>query len=231
MVLNFLLILVSTVNLADTLIQKGFYNKAIVEYNRELFYGKEDSVKIFNDMANLFYKTEKYPLAARYYSMAFAISHSDITKYKLYRSMYKNNQYDILTSLLSGAEDKRDSILFALSLGKLHNYGESSRILKDLNYNIGFSNPYFNKYISYIVPGSGQILAGHLKDGLVALVVNGAFAYYGYYLYKKGDYLTFILTIPLFLRYYTGNATAAWEFTIDKNDRIIDNLESSIGIF
>ncbi len=231
MVLNLLLAFISSFNLGDTLASHGFYDNAIVEYRRDVFYKSSDSVELFTKIGNLLYKEGKYSRAAQYYSKAYSISNDDNTKYKLYKTLYKNGQYDILRSVLSDANRKNDSLLLAFSFARLSEYGKSSCILKKIGYDVKFTNPYFNKYVSYVIPGSGQILAGHFKDGLVAMVINGAFAYYGYYLYKSKDYITVALTIPLFLRFYLGNATAAWDFTIEKNNRIIDGLENKTGTF
>ena len=231
MVLNLLLVFISSCNFADTLVNHGFYDNAIVEYKRDLFYKSGDSVKLFKKIGNLLYKEGKYSRAAQYYSKAYSISNDNNTKYILYKTLYKNGQYDILRSVLSDANSKNDSLLLAFSLARLSEYEKSSCIFKNSGYDVKFINPYFNKYISYIVPGSGQILAGHFKDGLVAMAINGALTYYEYHLFKSKDYFTMTLTIPLFLRFYLGNATAAWEFTIEKNNRIINELENKTGTF
>lgn len=231
MVLNLFLALISTVNLADSLVRQGYYQKAIVEYKRAVFYKEGDSLKLFDKMASVFYREGDYQKAAIYYGKIYSITGDSIARFDLYRTLYKNKQYGILGSVLSDARTTNDSLLLGLSLGRAMDYRRASLLLKGENYNVKFMNPYFNKYISYIIPGSGQIFAGHVKDGIVAMAINGAFAYYGYRLYKDRDFITAFLTIPLFLRFYMGNATSAWGFTIERNNRIIDNLENSTGIF
>jgi len=230
MVLNYLLILISTFNFADSLLIKKNYSQAIIEYKRELFYNKDDSLPVFKKLADAYFLKKDYIKASLYYSKIYSITDDDYAIRNLYKTVYLNRQYSLLNSILENTIIKSDSMILALSLARSGEYNKSSIILNKLKARYKFANPYFNKNISYLIPGSGQIAAGHWKDGIVAMTINGLFLYYSYYLIKNRNISSFIFILPVFFKYYKGNVSAAWKFTIENNNKLIDKIENEFNI-
>jgi len=71
-------------------------------------------------------------------------------------------------------------------------------------------SPYYFAFSSSVVPGSGQILAGFIVDGLVSFISN---TYFGYDFYKNiedGNVESSIISGSLFALFYTGNIVGGY---------------------
>jgi hypothetical protein len=72
--------------------------------------------------------------------------------------------------------------------------------------------------LSTIVPGLGQLYAGHPLEALHAAALSAASGYWTYYVAVEGTLLESALgPLPWFIRYYTGNRYWAWMRTEERN--------------
>ena len=89
--------------------------------------------------------------------------------------------------------------------------------------NASRKSPGAAKLLSTLVPGTGQIYAGDLKDGLNALAISCATGFLTVHSIVNGYYQEAIFTdVTLFWRYYSGNrwrAVQAAELYNEKKDR------------
>jgi hypothetical protein len=66
-------------------------------------------------------------------------------------------------------------------------------------------------YLSYLFPGSSQIIYGHFKEGFFSFFWNALSISYFIFNIKEKDYFGALFTFPLFLRFYEGNIKMAKE--------------------
>ena len=86
-------------------------------------------------------------------------------------------------------------------------------------------NPKAAKIMSIIVPGSGQLYSGHIKEGLNSLLLTGGLAWLTFNTITRLSYLDAMLSVfPWFYRYYSGGLSNAGELA---NERIREH-ESEI---
>ena len=76
------------------------------------------------------------------------------------------------------------------------------------------------RWLSTFVPGSGQIYAGDIGDGLNALCVNLLFGLPLSGSLRDGRYFEVTAELPQFLRYYEGNRDNAGKQVDRYNDRL-----------
>lgn len=90
-------------------------------------------------------------------------------------------------------------------------------------------NPNLAFTLSFIVPGSGQMYAGKVFNGLVSLSVQSALFYTGVNgLYRGYPFTESIPSIALFQGFYFGGAEYAKEIAINRNEKIVDDLSTYI---
>jgi hypothetical protein len=83
----------------------------------------------------------------------------------------------------------------------------------------------FARGISYILPGSGQIYAGHYFAASMSLAWNALWIYVSAGLFSADKVLEGILTTDLlWLRFYNGNVENAGKFARENNAELHDNL-------
>lgn len=96
-----------------------------------------------------------------------------------------------------------------------------------------YKSPRLAKILSTILPGSGQIYAGDILNGLNSLVINSLTGYLLVSSLIKGDFTGAILIyVPLFQRYYLGNRFRAEKiaenYNKKLNEKIINNILRTI---
>jgi len=71
--------------------------------------------------------------------------------------------------------------------------------------------------MSRIIPGSGQLYAGDIKNGLNSLLLTGGIALLGVHLYNQYSLFDAIMSaFPWFARYYKGGYHKAFEIAYQK---------------
>ncbi len=78
-------------------------------------------------------------------------------------------------------------------------------------------NPKFYQTMSYILPGSGQILLGDVKESLNSLLLNGGLAALFIHTANRLSFFDAVLSVvPWFYRYYAGGAKLTKTLAMEK---------------
>jgi len=88
--------------------------------------------------------------------------------------------------------------------------------LRELVYFVQSERNYWK--MSYVIPGSGQILSGNLWDGIFSFLWNSGSVYLMYDGFKKEDMLGGCLSLLVFLRFYIGNIYSSKKY--EKENRL-----------
>jgi tetratricopeptide (TPR) repeat protein len=115
-------------------------------------------------------------------------------------------------------EEEGNSV-FAESLDSLLSAAE------DMNY----KSPTTAKWLSTFIPGTGQMYAGNVGDGINAFLLNSANIYFIIYKLLKEEYgNAYIIYFFLFRRYYFGNIYHARKEAIEYNRKLNEHTADSV---
>ncbi len=90
-------------------------------------------------------------------------------------------------------------------------------------------SPGLAKWLSTFLPGSGQIYAGDVRNGLNALAINLGMGYLLLHSVLEHRYQESLITyLPLFVRYYGGNRYRAGRIARGSNERINREYSSEV---
>jgi hypothetical protein len=93
-------------------------------------------------------------------------------------------------------------------------------------------NPKTAKILSYIIPGSGQMMSGHVFRGLTSIVFQGSAAAFTYLSIKNGFYVSgFTTGLGIFEMLYSGGARYAYKLVLKKNSDKINSHNQKIRDF
>ncbi len=116
--------------------------------------------------------------------------------------------------------DEADSLFYIYIKAK--NISIDSNSIHDLLQKPKLLNPKTAKTISYIIPGAGQMYAGHIFRGISSIIMQGGFATYTFYSLKNNFYLSGILTgFGIFQMLYFGGARYAYYLAEKENTKKI----------
>jgi len=185
----------------------GKYREALRELNRHPVTSPEDMCRA-NLMKGLAYYRLKDALSA--YSYWSAAATADTTgSAQLYLGLLwcENTQWSDATKAfqeLGAAHPGQPSGLLAQELATLAAQGNA----------LPRKSPLLATCMAALVPGSGQVYAGHFYDGLMAFFHVGAFSYAGYMAYcydhdRSHGYLNTPLVFSLDALFYTANLIGA----------------------
>ncbi len=183
---------------ADSLYKNGDYFRAISEYKREIFYGRRNP-EIYARIARSYYKLGKQEDALKWFGKAY-----------FYDSTYKFEYACIL------AIDKKFNEMKWLHL----NGSLQEKKLKEIVESGGKEGSYWK--LSFFIPGSGQMLSGHIREGLFSLLWNSACLYLMYDRVKKRDIIGGIFAFNYFLRFYSGNILSSKHYEKEKRIRRLE---------
>jgi tetratricopeptide (TPR) repeat protein len=94
------------------------------------------------------------------------------------------------------------------------------------------ASPAKAKWASTFLPGSGQVYAGNVRDGLSALAVNTGTSYMVYRSLSAGSYISAVtLATSLWWRYYQGNRNRAADAAARANRNHRQRLEKELYDF
>lgn len=183
----FILIFFTAYSFGDRLYRNGDYFRAITEYKRDLFLN-EDSLNAIHKIGMAYFELGKYEDALRWFSRAY------------YEDSCYKFKYEYLLTKLEKFEDAQ--ILFSLG-----NTGKKEKKLRNLVDFVQEERNYWK--LSYIVPGSGQILSGQIRSGLMSFILNFGAAYLVHRRVEEKDIAGSIFSFSHFLGFYIGNIQAA----------------------
>jgi tetratricopeptide (TPR) repeat protein len=202
----FILISFATSSFGDQLYKKGDYFRAITEYKRDLFF-KRDSLNAIYKVAMSYFKLGRYDEALQWISRAY----------------YKNPRYELEYEYLLTKLKKFEEAKILLSLGDTDKKKERLKNLIDV---VQKEQNYWKA--SYVIPGSGQILSGEIRNGITSFVLNSAAAYILYQRVKKKDVTGSLFSAFYFLGFYRGNIQAAQKAEQKRRKKEFQNKISNI---
>ncbi len=208
-------------SLADSLLQEGDYFNAITEYKRQLFRGEGDSSRIFLKVGYAFYMRGKYGKAAYYFSLAR--SGWPEAKHLQAIAMLMDGDGGDALLIVRGDSSKVGTLVRALALASLGEEGEAVRLARSVGYDLKVRlspKPYV--LASSVIPGSGLLLLGRYREGLLSLSLNVLSLAGAYYLLKRRLYYDLGLYVAVIsARFYTGSIERTFKrFTEDNREAI-----------
>jgi hypothetical protein len=223
-----------TIEFADLQYNQANYQLAVKEYQRALFFAKSDSIDyLYKQIASAFLKNNQFDQANYFYDLSYRTTKNDSLKnelifYKaqcyLFSGDFQHSIYELtnLGNTLTPYFRQKQCFYFAISYFGLEDFKKSetyflclkendsiakqeiTRLFKSRR-NLYRPNPNTARTLSRIIPGSGQLYSGDLKNGLNSIVLTGGLALLGVYIYNEYSLFDSILsTFPWFLRYYKG---------------------------
>jgi tetratricopeptide (TPR) repeat protein len=238
-----------TIKFADIQFAQANYQLAVKEYQRALFFGNGDSSNyLYKQIANAFFKNRKFEQANYFYDLSYKTEKNDSIKKELIfnksqcyllsgdfkKSIYeltglgenlteyfKNKQSFYFGVSYFGSQDFKNSEFYFTQLveDKPEAKNEIQKLFKSKK-KLYRPNPRTAKTMSIILPGSGQIYSGDIKNGLNSLLLTSGLAILGVHVYNQYSLFDALMGVfPSFLRYYKGGYTKAYE--IAKNKRAL----------
>lgn len=162
------------------------YLENINQNNEELAFNVNSLKFLINDLEN----TNRWN--ANYFSDKIndTINDNQYLRYEIY-SLFKLREFEEIKNILS----KNNNILDS---NKIYEFIE---LQKDLSY----KSPALAGIMSAIIPGSGYVYSGKLKEGISAFSVNLLLGVGIYYLILNGNYSSAVLTSFITAPFYIGN--------------------------
>ncbi|MFH0894258.1 MAG: hypothetical protein V2A54_07470 [Bacteroidota bacterium] len=201
------------------------------------------------DVAVCLEQESRYKEAARYYEMARFNEKDSVARAQIILKKFKceyetENFLQAMIDLLAISDKMPDSILRKRNLflgatflrmneaesaasyfitltdtSKKENVNEINFLAKKYQ-RIQSSRSGYVFFLSLLVPGSGQLCAGDVKNAVNSMAINGALAYLFLYTAKKLTVFdAFLSVFPWFQRYYLGGAYKALQIMTDKKER------------
>lgn len=239
-----------SLNFADKQFKLKNYPLAIKEYQRVLFFNDGKNLSyIYEQLAKIYFINKRYDNAAHNYEMAYQTTFDDRLKTELIfkkASCYMlDSKFRLAIFELSNIADsadiqlnKRKDFYLAVCYWGLEEFEKSKAyFLKNLSddrkkdkesiillfskkKNLYRPNPKTAKIMSMILPGSGQIYSGDIKNGLNSLVLTGGFVGLAIYMTEFYPFFdAFFTTVPWFMRYYQGSYKKAKQIAINKRSK------------
>lgn len=188
------LIILVNFSLAEHLYRNHDYFRAISEYKRNLFSGK-DSLNSLVKISRSYFKLSRPKKSLYWMSRAYYMDKSYKFEYE-YMLAY-TEKFEQVKFIISETEREQE-------LNKIINFAENEK-------------DYWK--MSFFIPGSGQILSGHPREGLLSFLLNIASLYVVYDRADKDDHFGSYLAFSYFLRFYIGNVTASRKYEKEKRKK------------
>lgn len=221
---------------------EGKYFDAVTEFKRLIFFDKnsEYSIDANRFIAESYKQGGRYDDAIRYFNISLLKTNDEIQKHDLTIDIIRSN---ILRGTIPRAMELLDSLERKNTSEKVNeiNYWRGwAFIFNDdwKNASIEFEkcdsaeflstycrsideqkySPSFAKFISLIVPGSGQVYTGEYLSGFMSLTWNIFAGYLSVNAFGEERVFDGIITSTLlWMRFYRGNIQNAEQFAVDKN--------------
>lgn len=245
-----------TFKLAGHLQESEEYQKAILAYERVLFFdeGKEYDFHAYHQIAVCYAFLENKVKALDYFDRAYYSADNDslkieVTLQKVACLLSDAQNEQALMELLSVPADlavlygSRYHFYLGIAYFKLGKFKESrEQIILCINADQTGSmqqinsvytnaekvrklNPKTAKILSTILPGSGQIYAGDLRNGANSLLLLSAIAMVAGNIALNYSVLDAVMSVmPWYQRYYIGGYNLAEQITIDRKKMKLDKL-------
>jgi len=224
-----------TIKFADNQYISTNYKLALKEYQRAIFFSNNDSINyLYRQTANSFFKLKKYKNAAYYYELSYKTSKIDSIKSEIlfqkascyiltkkfqsallelinlpkslnfYFNYRKNFYYAVIYFGLEDFNNSKKYFLKLLNDNQIYKIQEVNKIFSKKR-NLYSPNPQIAKIFSIILPGTGQLYSGDIKNSFNSLVLTSGLVVLSVYMAQYYGILDAMLsTTPWLLRYYKG---------------------------
>jgi len=221
-----ILIFSLSTDFAGFLFQDGDYYRAITEYKRVLNYGVDvDTGYVMEMIATAYALSNKYRPALPYIASAYQYNGSEKIMKEYGWLLLKNKKWDDVLFLTEGENDRLSKIYKGIALIQAGNLKKGQIILaKTLPAKLLPDNGNIYKFLSYIIPGSGQILAGKIRSGIVSMVINFGLGYLTYDSVSKGNYYNAVILGFNLSKFYHGNIDMINHIIKKKNEKKIKKI-------
>ncbi|HDZ40744.1 MAG TPA: tetratricopeptide repeat protein [Bacteroidetes bacterium] len=230
---------------SDELFSKGNYQAALKEYQRVLFFDKQNEyTELYSRIATIHYNLSDFDNAIRYLDLAQHIENNDSIKFELTLKKalcnFKldkyfealNELYDLPDHPSPYLQNKKNLYLGICHFG-LDDYGNSLDCFSGLfnsegaekihglfsdfeDYNRKF-RPGKVELMSMLMPGLGQVYAGEVFNGVNSFfLVSGVTCYAIITALNYGIIDGLLVMSSWFYRYYSGGFTNARNFAVQK---------------
>lgn len=248
-----------TYSFAEKQFKEKEYSEAIINFQRVLFFdnGSYRAVAC-RRLAKCYTSLEDYKSANRYFDLAWQAEKNDSIKNEilfekiavlLIDRQFSYAMMDLLsiTDATSNYFIAKQNFYLGISHFGLNNYKASSEcflksvdsselqtrrditiLFERLNH-IRCPNPKVAKYLSLIMPGTGQFYSGDFRSGINSLLLTGVLALFGTVVainYSPLD--AFIAVLPWFQRYYLGGSRGAATAATNKRNAKVNLIYSDI---
>jgi hypothetical protein len=247
-----------TIRFADLQFEQANYQLAVKEYQRALFFGDGDSANyLYKQIAMAFFRNMQFEQASYFFDLSYNTSDSDSIKKELIfnkaqcyllsgefeqgvaelsslsgplNTYFKNKQNFYFAVCYFGLEDYKKAESYFLKLVPNNNLAQIEiQKLFGAKKNLYRPNPKTAKTLSRIIPGSGQLYSGDLKNGLNSLLLTGGIAIVGLHIYNKYSLFDSMMSVlSWFNRYYKGGYQNAYNIASQKKARRKDNTFKQI---
>ncbi|MCF6240612.1 MAG: DUF5683 domain-containing protein [Bacteroidales bacterium] len=236
-----------SLSFADKQFELKNYSLALKEYQRVLFFNDGKNLDyIYHQIAKVYFINGYYQDAARNYELAYKTARDDSLKtefifkkaacYMLEHKFrlaifelmnlpdssdiqYNNRKNFYFAVCYWGLEEFEKSKKYFLSIIPENRVGNREKItlLFSKKKKLYRPNPKTAKIMSMILPGSGQIYSGDIKNGLNSMVLTGGFVILGIYMNEYYTFFdAFLTAAPWFMRYYQGGYQKAEQIATQK---------------
>lgn len=242
----------SPLELADSLAAAGFYDEAITEYYRYIFFNPEDTLlsDVYPKIGYCYGDLEAWEKALSAIDVAILVSGTEsqvmqrkIDKAAIYLASSKNdeaiNELRNLDLTDSSSVVRADNLLFLaytldhnwpVALDLFHQSSISNRPNAALiestlvrAMKVKYKSTSTASMFSAVVPGAGQIYNGRYLAAVNALAINGAFGYWTVDNIINENYTSaFLVFLFFFERYYEGNRYQA-DLQAQRHNAAIDS--------
>ncbi len=225
---------------ARSLYVKGDYYRAITEYKRSSFHGREVRTKRWASYRiGECYRKSGRSLSGLSYSadaawfgvkddltdscvISLAKSYIELGQYRSARGILDSleNEGDTQRALLTGwtyllESDYQNARAVFLSAG-----ADSLAQLSLQGENIHDKSPLVAGVLSAVIPGSGQLYAGAYKHGVVTLILHGVIAYFAYEGIRDGRHFETAAAVYTGVsRFYLSNILSASRLVREGNEK------------
>lgn len=222
---------------ADSLYTGGDYGRAVVEYKRLLFAQAIDTPYGFYRIAMSYKLSRKYEESIEYLKDAFENplpdSLADELSLELADTYLRSLEYPRARLELEEVETPRAKRLYAVSYLLEGNFQEAGKALDERadpdgelralareGGNLRLLDPNRMAICSAILPGSGQVLSGHLKYGFLSFLLSTSSGFLIYDALRDRRLLdASLIFAQLFSRFYIGNIRNAYRLSEEENLR------------
>jgi tetratricopeptide (TPR) repeat protein len=221
----FLILSLST-DFADFLFHDGDYFRAITEYKRVMDCNNSIDTGVVMKKIGLSYAfLGEYASALPYISVAYQFKGDEDTKREYVWLLLMSKKWDEVEMLTEGDTDTLIMIYRGVAFTQNGNLKKGRKILSQLlPGRLQIQEGNVNRFISYFIPGSGQIVLGEFRRGFMSMIINFGFGYFTYRSISGKDYINAFMLGTSLWKFYEGNIKLMNSIIKKKNEEKIKKI-------